>query len=323
MNGSVLFGVEYHSWVIETSEEEILLTGGGPDDGDPLLMTSDRSEFGGLAAGLAFLGTLARSGLINIRSVKCVWDNTSSILASKRHPSDSIFHKIEIDYDVISTIHELQEMWCNNLDIKYPWVKGHADNLYREPDKYEQLNILVDEICDEIRSAVTGIMGARGSCGTWSSETCAFFIRSVKITSHIKEILTHHILDEYMQKYLMDKENWTRQVFNSINWRSYGTAFKCLPRSRKTAAAKACHNLWHTGGNTNNIMAVRSLLACVAMRTNIGDTLSSARHLTQAYTEQNHGPKWIKQCNLGGASRLLDGDRKSNKSLRSTLAQKR
>jgi hypothetical protein len=40
--GPVLFGVGYHSWVIATSYEEILLTGEGPDDGDPLLMTSYR-----------------------------------------------------------------------------------------------------------------------------------------------------------------------------------------------------------------------------------------------------------------------------------------
>jgi hypothetical protein len=72
-DGSVLFGAGYHSWLIATSDEEILLTGGGPDDGDPLLMTSYRSEVDGLAAGLAVLGTLARSGLINICLVKCAW----------------------------------------------------------------------------------------------------------------------------------------------------------------------------------------------------------------------------------------------------------
>jgi hypothetical protein len=46
-DGPVLLGVGYHSWVIATSEEDILITGGGPDDGDPLLMTSYRSELGG------------------------------------------------------------------------------------------------------------------------------------------------------------------------------------------------------------------------------------------------------------------------------------
>jgi uncharacterized protein YozE (UPF0346 family) len=244
---SVLFGVGYHSWVIATSDEDILLTGGRPDDGDPLLVPSYRSELGGLAAELAVLGTLARSGLINIRSVKCLCDKKSAILASKRQPSDSIFHKTETDYDAISTIHELQAMWCNNLDIKYSWVKGHTYKFDREPDKYERLNILADKMCDDIRAATTGITGARGSCGMWPSETCALFIMGVKITSHMKERLTQHILDGDMQKYLMAKENWTRQVFDSINWRRYGTEFKLLPCSRQTAVAKGCHNLWHTG----------------------------------------------------------------------------
>jgi hypothetical protein len=45
----------------------------------------------------------------------------------------------------------------------------------------------------------------------------------------------------------MEKENWFRQIFDSINWKSYRTAFKGLPHSRQTAVDKACHNLWHNG----------------------------------------------------------------------------
>jgi hypothetical protein len=114
----VLFGVGYHSWVIATYDEEILFTVSGPYDGDPLLMTPYCSELVGLAAGLAVLGTLARSGIINVRFVKCICDNKSAILARKRQPSESIFHKKETDYDAISTIHELQAIWCDNIDIK-------------------------------------------------------------------------------------------------------------------------------------------------------------------------------------------------------------
>jgi hypothetical protein len=58
-------------------------------------------------------------------------------------------------------------MWYNNLEINYSWVKGHAEKLDREPDKYKRLNILADEICDDIRAASTGIMGETGSCAMW------------------------------------------------------------------------------------------------------------------------------------------------------------
>jgi hypothetical protein len=46
-DGSVNFGVGYHSLVVATEDEGILLQGGGQDDGDLLLMQSYRSELGG------------------------------------------------------------------------------------------------------------------------------------------------------------------------------------------------------------------------------------------------------------------------------------
>jgi hypothetical protein len=60
--GSLLFGVGYHSLLISTKNEHILLRGGGPDDGSPLYITSYRSELGGICAGLAVIGIFARFG---------------------------------------------------------------------------------------------------------------------------------------------------------------------------------------------------------------------------------------------------------------------
>jgi hypothetical protein len=74
-DGSVLFGVGYHSWLVSTKDEHTLLHGGGPDDGAPLYMTSYRCELGGICAGLAVIGFLEWSGRINIRTVRLVCDN--------------------------------------------------------------------------------------------------------------------------------------------------------------------------------------------------------------------------------------------------------
>jgi hypothetical protein len=65
-DGSVLFGVGYHSWLIATTDEDILMAGGRLDDGAQDQMSSYRSELGGVAAGFGVLGTLARSGMIRI-----------------------------------------------------------------------------------------------------------------------------------------------------------------------------------------------------------------------------------------------------------------
>jgi hypothetical protein len=80
-DGSVLFGVGYHSWIIATESEDILLAGGGPDNGPGRYMTSYRSELGSIIAGLVVLGTLLRSGLINARRIKFICDNSAAILA--------------------------------------------------------------------------------------------------------------------------------------------------------------------------------------------------------------------------------------------------
>jgi hypothetical protein len=61
---SVVFGVGYHIWVIATDNEKVLFKGGGPDEGDQLLMMSYRSELGGIASGLSVIGTLVRAGKV-------------------------------------------------------------------------------------------------------------------------------------------------------------------------------------------------------------------------------------------------------------------
>jgi hypothetical protein len=144
-DGSVTLDVGYHSWIVATEEEDILLQGGGPDDGDLFLMQSYRSELGGVAAGLAVIGTLSRSGLINVASTTFLCDNASAILSANRPLTDSIFHRIEGDHDLVSTIKYLQENWCRGLDITYEWVKDHVDDLNRELTRQERLNVIADE----------------------------------------------------------------------------------------------------------------------------------------------------------------------------------
>jgi hypothetical protein len=107
-DGYIVFGVGYHIWAVATDKEHILLTGGGPDDGDQLLMTSYRSELGGIAIGLAVIGTLFRFRKIKVKTAKFVCDNEAAIKACRRKRTKRVFHRTEGDHDLISTIHFLQ-----------------------------------------------------------------------------------------------------------------------------------------------------------------------------------------------------------------------
>jgi hypothetical protein len=109
--GLVVFGVGYHSWVVARDNEQMLIMGGVPDDGDQLLMMSYRSELGCIASVLAVIGALIRPGKIKVKSIKLVCDNEAAIKACKINFIQSVFHRTEGDHDFISTIYYLQEHW--------------------------------------------------------------------------------------------------------------------------------------------------------------------------------------------------------------------
>jgi hypothetical protein len=183
---SVVFGVEYHSWAVATENEQELLMGGGADYGGQFVMLSYRSELRYIVSGLAVICTLVRSGKIKVKSVKLVCDNEAAINACKRKRTQSMFHRTEGDRDLISTIHYLQEHWCQDPEVHYVWLKGHADDLNRDPTKLEWMNIVADELCDVIRETARGPFGAKPNCGLWPIERCALFIIGVKVTKNCK-----------------------------------------------------------------------------------------------------------------------------------------
>jgi hypothetical protein len=47
---------------------------------------------------------LHRSGLVCLRHIKFVCDKSAAIIAAKRTVTQSIFHRLESDYDLISTM---------------------------------------------------------------------------------------------------------------------------------------------------------------------------------------------------------------------------
>jgi ribonuclease HI len=86
-----------------------------------------------------------------VKSVKFVCDNEAVIKSCKRKCTQSVFRRTEGDHDLISTMHYLQEHWCQDREVHYEWVKGHADKLNRDPTKFERMNIVADELYDVIR----------------------------------------------------------------------------------------------------------------------------------------------------------------------------
>jgi hypothetical protein len=89
--------------------------------------------------------------------------------------------------------------------VPRPWVKGHADDINRELNGAERLNVIADKQCDIVQQHDISTRSARSSAGLWDSETCALFIWGSKITSRMRERLTQQLIDVELRSYLEKK----------------------------------------------------------------------------------------------------------------------
>jgi hypothetical protein len=144
---------------------------------------------------MAVIGTMARSGEINTRSVRFVCDNEAAVKRCNQKQTKSVFHNTEGDWDLVSTYRDLKRQWCNNIYVSVRWIKGHADREGRPLTKYERLNVEADLLADQIREEARGVYGARPNCPYWPIEKATLFIRRTKITSNIKYHLKPQLND--------------------------------------------------------------------------------------------------------------------------------
>jgi hypothetical protein len=245
--------VGYHSWVVSTKDEEIIISGGGPDDGAPNHMTSYRSKLGGICAGMAVIGTMERSGKINMRSVRFVCDNEAAVKRCNQKQTKSVLHNTEGDWDLVSTYQDIKRQWCANIEVSVRWVKGHADREGRPLTKYERLNVEADLLADQIREDARGVYRARPNCPNWPIEKATLFIRRTHITNNMKYHVTSQSTDPKLRAHIMGKEEWSEHMFKKVDWTAFETAFKRLSKNRQTAVSKSCHNLWYTGKRNGQI----------------------------------------------------------------------
>jgi ribonuclease HI len=145
---------------------------------------------------MAVIGTMARSGEINIRSVRLVCDNESAVKRCNQKQMKSVVHNIEGDWGLVSTYRDLNRQWCNNIDVSVRWVKGHADREGRPLTKYERINVDADLLADQIGEEARGVYGARPDFPHWPIEKVTLFIRRTKITSNMKYHLTPQLTEQ-------------------------------------------------------------------------------------------------------------------------------
>jgi hypothetical protein len=67
------------------------------------------------------------------------------------------------------------------------------------------------------------------------------------VTIDMKNQLTSQMYDDNMRSFLMQKESWSTQIFDAIDWNSSERALRRLSKNQQMNVVKLCHNYWHTG----------------------------------------------------------------------------
>jgi hypothetical protein len=100
---------------------------------------------------------------------------------------------------------------------------------------------------DVIRAQARGPLAARPNSPYWDIEAASLFIQGSKVTSDMNNQLTSHMQDDNIRSFLIQKESWSSQIFNAIDWLSSEQALRQLSKNRQMSVVKLCHNYWHTG----------------------------------------------------------------------------
>jgi hypothetical protein len=91
---------------------------------------------------------------------------------------------------------------------------------------------------DFIRAQARGPIAARPNCPHWDIEAASLFIQGSKVTSDMKNQLISQMHDNNMRSFLMQKESWSSQTFDAIDWHSSERALRRLSKNRHQRTGK-------------------------------------------------------------------------------------
>jgi hypothetical protein len=63
----------------------------------------------------------------------------------------------------------------------------------------------------------------------------------------MKKQLTSQMHDDDLRSFLMQKESWSPQTFEAIDWNASKRSLRRISKNHQMNVIKLCHNYWHTG----------------------------------------------------------------------------
>jgi hypothetical protein len=247
-----------HGWILATTDKETLAQGAGPADGNPSLMSSYRTELGGLLAILYMIYRICQQYQVTSGKVSYYCDNKGVISNIFSHRTPSITQFLQTDSDLVMEARHL--LTLIPVTILASWVKGHYNGEFRE-FKHD-LNEKVDRLATEFNKKPDyGFSPKRMPC-----PAPAYAIQLIYDNSLITTKLYKTMASELHRKRIVDrikqKSQWDDTTFRQVNWDAHETAFTRLSRSQQVMVAKLQHNLVNTNSQNAHFYGKSSMCPC-------------------------------------------------------------
>ncbi len=120
------------------------------------------------------------------------------------------------DYDLWAVSRAL----CADLPIVSinKWVKAHQDESTPLEDLSQAalINISIDKLAGDRQHAIQGSNAQ--PVPHYGPEDISLFICGSKITNDIRQTIENHHNGRHMRNYIINKFNWTGEIFNLVDW---------------------------------------------------------------------------------------------------------
>jgi hypothetical protein len=131
--------------------------------------------------------------------------------------------------------------------------------------------MVVNQQSNKTRSNARGPTTAHPAYSHWNVEIASLSLRCGTLTSQYKDKLKIQLQDKALTAFIKEKESWTQQTFETVNWNACGTDFKRLSKNRQVNVSKACINYWHTDARHTTFYQEEIPCCFVTTRRKIGN----------------------------------------------------
>ncbi len=236
-----------HSWVFGNGLQQILASGAGPDDGHPRLLSSYRSELGGILSVLYIVHRICQSYNISAGKVVLYCDNKGALRNAFKDNPPGISPTSAADYDILRLARRYIQLIP--VSISGEWVKGH----YNGKDKAfkHEMNDLADSLANEHMSNQQAPFKTLRCPLPYPDYRARLVVDKSVVTSKLNLTIYTAVHEHNIIQHILKKTNWTQAQFSSVNFNAFEQAYKRLSRQQRISTSKLIFTLANTNRQNN------------------------------------------------------------------------